>query len=169
MNDIIDVYEPIYRETNYLIPILLAIIIAIVLGVSIFLLIKKLKRRTKTESPQKRYERCLDDFLKIDNKSNSHDFSNRVNYIFKNYLTHYLDSDFMALTTNELLGRLEELNIPVYPLLDNLFREKIDPALYGNIDIDSDSREKTVESCVECITYLFNSNSNKDLGEDESV
>lgn len=159
MNDIIDVYEPVYTSTNYAFPILIILLTILVSSSVIFLILKLKKRKTVVLTPEENYKNCLESLGNVNKEKESlksSDYASKINFIYKSYLTTLLNYDFTALTTDELIERLGSLEIPQIGKIEDYFKNYLDPALYAGISFNSDIKDEVIKNCVESITFLYN-------------
>lgn len=166
MNDIIDIYEPLYRESNYtlLIVLLSCLFIGIVFGA--FQIIRYLKSRKNEPTKEECYKNTLDQFLKLQKRSeklSSNIFSSDLITIYKKYLTDLLKDDLMSATIEELIIKLRKQSLTDMDGLEKLLTNKISPALYGNQNILDEDREMAIKACVDTITLIYNREAEEDV------
>lgn len=147
MNDINEIYAPIYREPNRLPYIVLLILLTLIVGLVIYYVIKKIKNRpVKIRSLDEIYSDCIDDITSLGSE-----LQERHLYCFKDFLSNIYRENFYAKTHEELLNsdKLEELNIQ--QLLDTCNKK-----FYSGVAIEPEYEAQTVRDLVECITQIYN-------------
>lgn len=167
MDDIFEIYEPVYRDGISIIPILVTIFLVAGLIISAVLIYKKLKNRVKLLTPEKIYKNFLDEVLTIQNemgKSDSHQFSQRVTFIIKKFLTDFYHTDFLHTTNSEMIEKLHGLTNRDLNGLKISFIEKLEVSQYGKMSLNNMEKDEILKSSAETITNIYN-----ELKEKESV
>lgn len=165
MDDIIDIYDPVIRESSNLLPIIIVLLAIGLITFIVFVLIKH-KKKKKTETSEEIYRKYIDEYTKLGKKSaelSSYKFAYRTNSLIKGFFTDLLNEDFYHATTEEFIAKLEKLNIPATNESKDLFLNYLQPAIYGNVKINDEIRDRISVNCVELMTCIFNKK------EDENV
>lgn len=160
MEDINDIYEPIYRETSKSVGILIIIAIVVSIVILTIFIINKLKNKNKPVTQMQKYQNVLNNLTKlqadIENIS-SYEFSTRLSKIYKNYLSSLYNKNYTSDTAEELFYDLNEEDCN----LKFLFVNYIEPSLFGKKNIKIEDRRATIKECVENITNHYNANGEK--------
>lgn len=158
MEDIIDIYDPIFRETNNILLILIISFIIILISFIIFFVIKKIKSKKIFITPEQQYKKTLDKYLDLQSKMNTLDttsYSSTVTFLFKEYLTELLNFDFLSATNQEMLLKLKLLTTKDDEILADYFMNKLEPAQFGKYEIDEKEKNIIIKNCVDTITNLY--------------
>lgn len=155
MNDILDIYEPVYSPPNYFLIILITIsIILIITGLVLFIL-KKLKNRPKTAT--QKYEETLDSFLFLKGeagKIKSKDFLIKCNKILLSFLDYSHSKNYASLTSGELMEMLQNYIIDKKFIL-SFFPKKYDLILYGKYEIDAQEKLEILKNYGKIVFKLY--------------
>ncbi len=158
MEDIIEIYDPIYRDTNNIIQILLISLIVVIIAVVIFYVVKRIRKRVIIISPEQQYKNTLDKYLELQNKMDELDtttYSADVTYLFKDYLTMLFKLDFLSTTNQEMLLKLRAMTEHSDETIEDYFLNRLEPAQFGKYEIDKDEKNLIIKNCVDVITNLY--------------
>ncbi|MGL1892114.1 MAG: hypothetical protein OCD02_10845 [Spirochaetaceae bacterium] len=164
MEDIIEIYEPIYRETSKVLPITLLFLLILLIGIGLFFLFRYIKYKKSIITPEHKYKKCLDSFLILQNnieKKSTHDFADKVSYLYKKYLTDLYSTDFNSTTAEEMIEKLLLFNVDNV-LIKDMFINIIEPCQFGKLHINIDQKNITIKNCVDSITTQYNKKVNID-------
>ena len=159
MNDIIEIYDPLYRTTNNYLLILIVIIGLALLASIILIVLKKIKSKIKIVTPEEVYNKTLDDYLIIQNKidnTETSDFSESVIQTFRIFCTKILKKDFYSMTHTELVNEIKQFNLKEFNNVNNIFKNKLEASQYGKLDLTIDEKNEILKLCVESVTQIFN-------------
>lgn len=154
MEDIIDIYEPVYRESNQLLVVSL-ITILLVLAL-VFILLKKFRKK-KRVTPSELYSKSLDDliFLKGElGKTGSDKSLQKLRSILINYFLKIEGLNYSSSTSNEL-G--EVLIIQGATSLGEIYINKFDSVIYGKTTISREEIESIIKETGDHITLRYRS------------
>ncbi|MBN2618574.1 MAG: hypothetical protein JXR64_09730 [Spirochaetales bacterium] len=155
MNDIIEIYDPIYREPNIIIYILLGIILLALIFLIGRVIYKKIREKRSFKSRRHYYEESINNLTNIKlhiEKFDSYEFSMKITNIIKKYLATIYGEKIKALTLEELFIKLNLKN----DNLVNLFKNSIEKAQYGKEDLSINTRLNCLSESVEFITLIYN-------------
>ena len=164
MDDIIDIYEPIYRNNSRILFIMLISAGIIVTTIGLYFLIRYIIKRRAFLTPEMKYKKCLDDFLELQKEKTTltdRDFSLKINNIFRTYLSTLYSSSFIAFTPEELYAELESKGVSNVNLKRLIVRE-LQTAYFGHGKLHWDLKDQTIKEFADTITYLYN----KELSSD---
>ncbi|OQY39367.1 MAG: hypothetical protein B6229_03815 [Spirochaetaceae bacterium 4572_7] len=164
MEDIIDIYPPIYRNPNNIIAILITIFITILVIVGIYFIIKYIRKKKGYKTPKQKYEICLTDFLELQNKEeeiSSKEFTVKLNSIFKEYLATIYSSKLLSTTPEELYAKLEEKGLS-NDRLKNFIINDLQVAKYGHGLLSRENKDQGIKECVEAVTFIYNKEQKSD-------
>lgn len=157
MEDIIDIYDPIFRPANYTTIIVITVLSILALSTIIFFVIKYIKGKSKIITPEERYKAVLNSYLLIDKEeSTSLIFSQKISYIFKEYLETWFSDNYQSSTSEELVNKLKRLNLPNIDKLSEIFKNQLDHVLYANSSLTKDQRKEIMKEIVDSITFIYN-------------
>lgn len=159
MDDIIEIYEPVYRESNNLLLLLIIVLAAIVLLIITILVIKRIKNQKSKITPEQQYQHVLGSYIKLQKKIDmlsSHDFSNYASNIFKSYLSDLYLKDYISLTAQEMLINMYQESGEKNESLEEIFIHKLEPAQFGKLELNSSTKNIIVKECVDYITVIYN-------------
>ena len=154
MNDINEIYEPLYRETSKL-PLIILLSVALFLsGFVAFFILRKIKGKFKTITPQQEYNNTIETFTniqkEIDNKS-SYNFSVETSFAYKNYLSKLYNNNLVAATGEELFSTINDTTN-----IGELYINRIEPTLYGKRELSTVDKNNILREFVESITMHYN-------------
>lgn len=147
MNDINDIYAPIYREPNRIPLIILITLISICVVLLVFFIIKKVRDSKKRD---KTIEEIYSDTLK-ELTSLGSTLNEQHLYCFKDFLSCVFSENYYSKTHEELINnpKLKEINLEeILEVFNNKF--------YSGLKIDKSIEIKVIESLVEIITQIYN-------------
>ncbi len=159
MNDIVDIYEPIYREGNNILLLLIVALGLIIIGFSLFFIIKYFVKKSKIVTPEMHYNNCLNNFIKLQGNIgniSSHDFSLEVNTIFKSYLTRLYDISYLPNTAGEIIEKLKSEELETNLDLEDIFVKNLEMAQYGKKELEASQMHILAKECVDIITTIYN-------------
>lgn len=165
MDDIIEIYEPLYRETFNIWPIVITAGTVFLL-IILFIILRKVKRKKEAVRSEGLYKKTLNDFIILQSTVDSvtsHYFSNEVMTIFKEYLTQIYNKFYRAATIPEMLKKLNSDVNKDTKELQELFINEVEPAQYGKLELNLQSKNKIIKECVDLITII---NNNKGVDND---
>lgn len=157
MEDIYDIYEPIYKNTNYIPLIIISTVIVLIIIALVFIFLKKRKSK-KIITIDTMYEKSLSNivFLKGEvSKLSSKDFLIKSNRILFNFLGFIYNKNYFALTSGELLNKITEYNFPKKDFLHNQFLNITDKTLYGKNEIPREDRILLLKNYGEIIDSIY--------------
>lgn len=155
MNDIIDIYEPVYSPPNYILIIIVTILIILIVTGLVLFLLKKLKSRTKTAT--QKYEETLDSFLFLKgeaDKIKSKNFLIKCNKILLSFLDYSHSKSYASLTSGELMEMLQNYIIDKKFIL-TFFPKKYDLILYGKHELDKEEKFDILKNYGEIVFKLY--------------
>lgn len=164
MEDILDIYEPVVRESLNIIPILIGLSAIFLTTVLVILFLKRQKR--KVVSSEEIYKNCVDKYRELKQSLtgiSSYDFANEVNSLLKNFMTELLKKDYLHTTTEEFVNKLESFNVPLFNESSDFLINYLQPAMYGNKEISEENKNKILGNFVEIITHIFNTRRDEDV------
>jgi len=156
MEDIIDIYEPVYRSTFHW-GILLIIVSAIILGVFIFLILKKIRNKNLTPSIDEVYNNTLEEIIILQKKLpniSSKIFSYEVTNLLKKYLSFSFNSDFKHLTNEEIISRLMTENF-LDQNLNTYLLKNLQEAHFGKLDLTEEIKTSILESVANTVNIVY--------------
>lgn len=157
MEDIIEIYDPIYRESMNFTPIII-IVLSILLIFAAIVIFRKVKQKKSIITPEQRYQKALDDYLELQKEIDSlssYSFSNRAADIFKSYLSEHFLRDYKSTTTHEMINQMNRDSNHRSEVLEQYFEEKLKPAQYGKLELESTLKNEIVRECVDYISELY--------------
>lgn len=160
MDDILDIYEPIYETTNY-IPII-TLIIAVIILLLIGLFLYRKHKKDKEVTLESTYKKSLDDilFLKGEAGKIGHRvFVKRANTILFEYLSFHFSEDYIHLTSKEIIETFKAKTI-ISDYILNFFSTRNDLILFGKDEIINEDRIELLKEYGELLTSLYRSTLN---------
>lgn len=148
MNDIHDIYNPIYRESNELPITILIIILTLLCLTATFLILRKLRNRK--ESPKTLEEVYIDVIKNITSLGDRLHESHL--YYFKEFLSFVYNKNFLSMTHEELLTNNPMNSDKLETVLLNLERR-----VYAKDHLNPNEEKETITDIVEVITTIYNS------------
>lgn len=158
MEDIIEIYEPIYRKTFNYMPILIILISILIVTVALLIILKR-KKRKLVLTPEQKYKNILNDYIELQKSIttiSSRDFSNKTIYMFKSYISDFYIKGYKSSTTKEMLDRLNLDSNSRSQKLEDIFLNKLEPSQYGKFEIEDSLKHDIVKECVDFITEIYN-------------
>lgn len=158
MEDIIEIYDPIYRDTNNIILILLISFIVAIMTVVILYVVKRIRGKEIIITSEQQYKNTLDRYLELQNKMDILDttsYSADVTYIFKHYLTMLFKLDFLSTTNQEMLIKLSSVTEYSNETMTDYFLNRLEPAQFGKYQLDNNEKNLIIKNCVDVITNLY--------------
>lgn len=155
MNDIVDIYEPIYETPNYLFIVVIAIGVVALITVTLFLII--ISRKKSVVTLETKYKSSLDNILFLKGKVGklqSKEFLKDANEILFNYIFYQLSENYNSLTSSEIVQNLNNLSLE-NQYIKEFFTNKNDHILYGKDTFENQDREKHLKEYGELITTLY--------------
>lgn len=158
MEDILDIYEPVYRENSLLLPVIIVLSVLILLSVVlVFIYFKKrIKKHLTHDEIYAMYMDKYTDLKKSIVQISSYDFANKVNSYLKGFITELYKKDYYHATIEELITYMESFNISMLNDFKNIYLEHLQPAMYGNVAISKEDKDSIIVNCVEITTQLYN-------------
>lgn len=153
MEDIIDIYEPVYRESNYTLLIILIVISLLVAG---FFIYKYILNR-KDNVIENLYKKSLDSlvFLKGEiDRLPEKETMDRARIVLVTFLE-ALEGDKYSSYISSDIGNL--LNECGFNNLGEIYKSSFDPVLYGKKSISKDRLEELLKETGEFITMKYRS------------
>ncbi len=157
MEDIYDIYEPIYRESTKLPGIILFILLGILLLLLTLFIIKKIRNKKNPVTPEMMYKEVIEKLTNLQtdiNTISSYDFSTLLSSLYKNYMSNLYILNFRSDTAEELFFRLNDDK----SILRFLFINCIEPSLFGKKEVKIEDRKTIIKECVESITEHYKQN-----------
>lgn len=153
MNDINEIYAPIYREPNRIPFYILIVLITLLIITTLYYIIKKIKTRPIRERTfEEIYSDCIEEITALGTE-----LQERHLYCFKDFLSHTFCENFYAKTHEELIIHKNLIDLNLYDLLD-IFNKKF----YSGLKIDPSIETRVIGELVECITQIYNRESVKE-------
>lgn len=156
MEDIIDIYEPIYTEPSHLPLILIILGSLLLLAGGIFLLIRFLKR--KKADPQRYYNEIMKVCLQLKDSietTNSRDFSYTLTRSIGKYMSAIYNKNFSSKTRDEL-----EFEFNTHPDLKKyrdaffIIMKYLGPAKFARYEIPEAQKSSVLHQVVETMTDM---------------
>lgn len=152
MEDIVDIYEPVY-QSNYIVYIIISILI-LTTALITFLILQH-RRSNKKERPEEIYSKAMDKLLLLKGESEKIEdsiFLKRSKKILLEYIN-YLESDDLGSLTSDLIAK--RLNKDGFNELGNIYRTYFDPVSYGKAKLTPEIKKIVIKGTGDYISYLF--------------